>query len=70
MRIRVVSNIDIKVVVVSLMDVVDKIVGVFEEIGSGSRVDGVFFFFGRVFLESEDVGNVEVFIFLIVLFVC
>lgn len=65
MRIRVASNTDTKVVAVSLTDVADKIVGVLEEIGSGSRVDGVFLFPGRVSPESEDVGNAEVFTSLI-----
>lgn len=65
MWIRVASNTDTKVVAVGLTDVADKIIGVLEEIGSGSRVDSIFLFSGRVSPESEDVGDTEIFTSLI-----
>lgn len=48
MWIRIASNTDTKVVAMGLTDVADKIIGVLEEIGSGSRVDSIFLFSGRV----------------------
>lgn len=65
MRIRIASNADAKVVAMRLTDVADKIIGVLEEIGSGSRVDCVFLFSGRIASESKDVGDTEVFTSLI-----
>lgn len=61
MRIRVASNADAEVVAVLLTDVADKIIGVLEEIGSGSRVDCVFLFSGGIASKSKNVGDSEVF---------